>query len=168
MATVYHQLSPEAAQFRTADAFPQLVRPDGTAIPVPGLAFDAATEEMVYWLFEAINYGSGNLTLDLQWYADSASTGDVIWGAQIAAITPNTDTQDIETDGLATAQTVTDTHLGTTGQRLHDCSITISNLDSIAAGDRIALKVYRDADAGGDTMTGDAILVLATLSYSDT
>lgn len=140
----------------------------GSAFPVVCLAFDASTEETVYTAFKASNYGSGNLTLDLQWYADTASSGDVIWGAAIAAITANSDTQDIETKTFATATTVTDTHLGTTGQRLHSCAITISNLDSIAADDYVAIKLYRDADAGGDTMTGDALLVMAELSYSDT
>ena len=142
----------------------------GTNFPVRSLAFDAATDEAVFWQFRAASYGSGNLTLKLMWYADTSSpgSGDVIWGAQLAAITPNTDSQDVETDSLATANTVTDTHLGTTGQRIHECSITISNLDSLAADDLVFLRVYRDADAAGDTMTGDALLVEAELSYSDT
>lgn len=168
MATVYQQLSPGSATFRTSEAFPQHIRADGTAIPVIGLAFDAAADEACYWIVDAINYGSGNLTLGIEWYADSASTGDVVWGAQIAAITPDSDTQDVETDALATAQTVTDTHLGTTGQRLHRAALTITNLDSLAARDRLSIKVYRDADNAADTMTGDAILVNVTLSYSDT
>lgn len=141
---------------------------NGTNFPVRSLAFDAAADEAAFWAFRAANYGSGNLTLKLMWYADTASSGDVIWGAQLAAITPNSDTQDIETDALTTANTVTDTHLGTTGQRLHECSITISNLDSLAADDFVTLRIFRDADAAGDTMTGDAMLVEAELSYSDT
>lgn len=140
----------------------------GTNFPVASLAFDAATNETAYITFIAESYGSGNLTLKLWWYADTASSGDVIWGAQIAAITPDTDTQDVETKSFATANTVTDSHLGTTGQRVHTCSITISNLDSIAAGDLVTLAVYRSAGAGGDTMTGDALLLMAELSYSDT
>lgn len=167
MATVYQQLNPTSAVFRTT-AFPQVVQANGTNIPVRGLAFDASTEEACFFTFRAVNYGSGNLTLDVYWYADTASSGDVIWGAAIAAITPNTDSQDVETDSLATASTSTDTHLGTTGQRLHHIAVTISNLDSLANGDIVQLRVYRDADAGGDTMTGDAILTNLVLSYSDT
>ena len=167
MATIKQQLSPMAfvpaasngAQFKIVG---------GSEFPVMSLAFDAGTEETVYAQLKLAGYGSGNLTLNLQWYADTASSGDAIWGAAIAAITPNTDSQDIETKTFATAQTVTDSHLGTTNQRLHECAITISNLDSLAAGDFVALKLYRDADAGGDTMTGDALLVGAELTYSDT
>jgi hypothetical protein len=167
MANIFNLFLPEEAQFLAAN-FPQLSKVNGSAFPVAGLAYDAATEEAAFWKFIATNYGSGNLTLTVYWYADTASSGDVIWGAAIAAITPNTDTQDVETDSLATANTFTDTHLGTTGQRVHSADIVISNLDSLAADDVVFLRIYRDADAGGDTMTGDAILLAARLSYSDT
>lgn len=167
MATVYQALVPEQAVFGSAAA-PAYKKINGTNFPVSGLYYDASADESAYFKIRAVRYGSGNLTLALEWYADTASSGDVIWGAQIAAITPDADSQDVETDGLATANTVTDTHLGTTGQRLHRGTITISNLDSLAADDIVWLRIYRDADAGGDTMTGDAILTLATLSYSDT
>jgi hypothetical protein len=167
MATVKQTLLPEEAQF-LATAFPGYSKVNGSNFPVSGLAFDASTDEAAFWKVLAQNYGSGNLTLNLFWYADSASSGDVVWGCQIAAITPNADSQDVETDGLATAQTATDSHLGTTGQRVHQVAITISNLDSLAADDTVWIRIYRDADNGSDTMTGDAILLLAELTYSDT
>lgn len=156
-----YDAKPGAANYPTLDVVA------GTNFPVPCLDFDAATEETCYFFFRATSYGSGNLTVRVFWYADTASSGDIIWGAALAAITANTDSQDIETKAFATANTVTDTHLGTTGQRLHSADITVSNLDSIAAGDWVCLKVYRDADAGGDTMTGDGCLVGLDVSYSD-
>lgn len=167
MSIVYYEFSPLEAVFKST-VIPEMKLTQGTNFPVPGLAFADAADEEAYFKFAAINYGSGNLTLTLEWYADSASTGDVVWGAAIAAITPNTDTQDIETKAFATAQTVTDSHLATVGQRLHSIDLTITNLDSIAVGDAVYLKVYRDADNVSDTMTGDAILTCAKLSYSDT
>jgi hypothetical protein len=167
MATTRQDIDQENAQF-LGTIFPQIVRNLGTNFPVYGLSYDAATEQNAYWKLRATNYGSGNLTLTVTWYADTASTNDIIWGCSIAAITPNTDTQDVETKAFATAQTATDTHLGTTGQRVHEIDITISNLDSIANGDRFWLRVYRDADAGGDTMAGAGILIGLHLSYSDT
>lgn len=166
MATVVQQLDPGAAQFQ-ASAFPQPLK-NGTNFPAFALFFDAAAVESAYWMFRAVSYGSGNVTVAVDWYADTATSGDVIWGAQLAAITPDTDTTDVETKSLATANTVTDTHLGTTGQRLHRASITVSNLDSLANNDDVWLRVYRDAAAGGDTMAGDAALVAVTVSYSDT
>jgi|SRR6185436_3503479 len=169
MATVRQLLAPEEAQF-LATAFPQFVKNNGTNFPVSGLAYDATTDEAAFWKLKAINYGSGNLTLTIFWYADTASSANVVWEAQIAAITPDTDTQDVETDGLATLNFVQDTHLGTTGQRVHTCAITISNLDSIAANDLVFLRIARDANgtSATDDMAGDAILLLAELSYSDT
>lgn len=167
MATTKVPISILEAQFPAAN-YPTFSFVQGTNFPVPGLDFDASTEETCYFILVPRGYGSGNLTLRVFWEADTASSGDVIWGAAIAAITANTDSQDLETKSFASAQTATDTHLGTTGQRLHSVDIAISNLDSLADDDYLVVKVYRDADAGGDTMTGDARLVALELEYSDT
>jgi hypothetical protein len=78
-------------------AFPGLVQANGTTIPVAGYAFDAASEEGLFFRFRASDYTSGDVAVSLDWYADSASSGAVVWGAQLAAITPDTDTQDVET-----------------------------------------------------------------------
>jgi hypothetical protein len=166
MAVVYQQLDVGAAQFLST-SFPQPLK-NGTNFPVYALFFDAAATENAYWMLRAITYGSGNLTVDLDWYADTATSGVVRWGVAIAAITPDTDSQDVETDSLATAQTADDTHLGTTGQRLHRCPVTVTNLDSIAAADDVWIKVYREGGNAADTLTGDAALVGVTVSYSDT
>jgi hypothetical protein len=166
MATIYHEFAPGCAVL-PATGYATHDMSSGTNFPVWCLDFDAAADEAVYFVFRAVGYGSGNLTLDIDWYADTGTANNVIWGAALCVITPNTDTQDIETDAFATACTVTDSHLGTTGQRLHRATITINQLDSLAADDWVCLKVYRDADAGGDNLTGDACLVLATVSYSD-
>lgn len=167
MATVSQVFEARSAELRST-AFPQLVKANGTNIPVSGYAFDASAEEALFFDFRAFRYGSGNLTVDVDWYADTASSGAVVWAAQIAAITPTADTQDVETDALATVATTTTTHLGTTGQRLHRTSITVSALDSIAADDDVRLRIARAAANGSDTMAGDAIATRVTVSYSDT
>lgn len=166
MATVRLMLAPEEAQF-LASGFPQFVKTNGSNFPVAGLAYDASSAETAYWKLAASGYGSGNLTLTVYWYADTASSGGVVWEAAIAAITANSDSQDVETDSFATASTVADSHLGTTGQRVHSADITISNLDSLAADDLVFLKVGRLPANASDTMAGDAILLAAVLSYSD-
>ena len=167
MATITHEFLPQDAvpatsNYATFDAMA------GSNFVVPCLDFDASTDESAFFFFNAVSYGSGNLTVQVQWYADTASSGDVVWAAQLACITPNTDSTDIETKAFDTANTATDSHLGTTNQRLHSVDITVSNTDSIAAGDYCVLKIYRDADNGSDTMTGDASLVRVLVSYSDT
>lgn len=166
MATVYQAFDPKAASFLNS-AFPGLVK-SGTSAPVDGLAYDAAAIEAAFWWFRAVRYGSGNVTVDIDWYADTATSGDVVWQVQLAAITPNTDTQDIETKTFATANSFTDNHLGTTGQREHRATVTVSNLDSVAADDTVWIRLARDATNAADTMAGDAIVVMVTASYSDT
>lgn len=165
MATVTQQLDPSAGQFLSA-AFPAFVRA-GASFPVVGLAYDAATNEAASWLIRAVNYGTGGVTVHVDWYADAATAGDVVWQAQLAAITPDADTQDVETKALAILNTVTDTHLGTVGQRLHRAIVTVSNLDSLAADDDVWVRIARDANNAADTMAGDAVLAMATVSYSD-
>lgn len=167
MATVYQTLVPEGAAY-LATTFPEYKNVAGTNFPVTSLAYDASADEAAFWKTRAVRYASGNLTVDIEWYADTASSGDVVFGVSIAAITPNTDTQDIETDGLATENTVTDSHLGTTNQRLHRATVTVSNLDSLAADDFLVIRLRRLGSNGSDTMTGDALVTLITVSYSDT
>jgi hypothetical protein len=167
VATITHVFLPGEANFLSS-TFPQYVRGLGTNFPVPGLAFDAAADEAAFFDFWAVSYGSGNLTVTVEWYADTASSGVVRWEAAIAAITPNTDTQDVETKALATANTFDDTHLGTTGQRDHSADITVSNLDSLASGDSVVLRIRRIGSNAADTLTGDCILRKVILSYSDT
>lgn len=139
----------------------------GSSVKVPSYSFDAAATEGIQFVIPRFNdYTSGNLTLRLLWYADSATSGDVVWGGAIAAITPETDSTDIETDSFATENTVTDSHLGTTAQRIMVATITISNLDSLAAADYVALRIQRLGGNGSDTMSGDAQLVGVELEYS--
>jgi hypothetical protein len=169
VSTVKQHFEPEAGQFRSGTVGPQYYRADGTNFPVTGFYFDASTEETVYFRSRAFNFGASNtsITVLISWYADTASSGDVIWGVSFAAITPNTDTQDIETKAFATEVTVTDSHLGTVGQRAHDISVANSNIDSAGPDDILIMRVARKASAGGDTMTGDAILTMIDISYSD-
>jgi hypothetical protein len=168
MATTRIQL--DAAQ---ALPVPSVTMPEfklgGTNINVASYSFDAAGTEGVQFLIPyAPAYGSGNITAKLLWFGDSATSGDVVWGVAIAALTPETDSTDIETDSWATENTVTDSHLGTTAHRLHTASVTVSNLDSITTGDYLAVRVQRLGADGSDTMTGDAQLVGIVLEWSDT
>ena len=159
--------APEGARYLVS-TFPMIKVIYGSSYPITGLFYDAATDEAAFWRFVATNYGSGNIDAELFWYADTASTNAVVWGVTIAAITAGTDTQDAETDGLATEATATQTHLGTTGQRLHRTVVTVTSLDSLADGDVVTMRVRRVGSSGSDTMAGDAALVYVRISYSDT
>lgn len=168
MATVRLYLAPEEASF-LASSFPQFVKNNGTNFPVTGLAFDASTAENAFWKFDPIGYGSGNITCDVIWYADTSttSTHGVTWQVAIAAITPGTDTQNVETKAFATAQQAS-TDLGSAdAQKLMKTTVTISNLDSVAAGDEVWLRLTRLVSDANDDLTGDAIVTSIRLTYSD-
>lgn len=168
MATIKQHYDADMFQFRSASPFPQYVKVDGTNGPVTGLAFDATIEQVAFLRLRATNYGSGNWTVQFNWYADTGTSGGISLGVSVGAITPNTDTQDVETKAFSTETIFTDTHLGTTGQRSHDVVGTISALDSVAADDVVALKVARKTADAGDTMAGAAIVTMVDISYSDT
>lgn len=159
-----HEFESQDGDVRTT-AFPGIVRINGTNMPVAGYAFDAAAEEALFFRFRASDYVSGNVIVELDWYADTATTGNVVWGAQLAAITPDTDTQDIETDALPTVTTVTDA-AGASSQRAMRATITLTGaaLDSLETNDLCVLRVARVAANGSDTMAGDAILTYVSIS----
>ena len=132
-------------------------------------AFDASTDEAAFWRLPVAGYTSGNLTIDIEWNSwGSQTTGTVVWEAQLAAYTPETDTGAIESKALGTLNYVQDTHLGTTATRLMRCTITLSNLDSLADGDAVWLRIARDATGTNatDSMTGDAGFAGAWVTYS--
>lgn len=120
------------------------------------LEFDAATEESAYFV-GVINEGrslTNGITVRLRWMADTATSGNVRWGVQFE----KTGT-DLDTDSFDTNAQVTSAANGTSGIE-SVAEITITTIDSLVAGDRYRLRVYRvAADATNDTMTGDAQLV---------
>lgn len=166
MATVYLPLDPKSAILSTS-SIPELVLIVGTNGPVMGYAFDASAREDIYFSLPLPLYGSGNVTVTLHWYSRSGSTsGAVVWGSRLAAVTPG-DAQSMESKNWATAATQTTT-VNSTAKGLTSSAVAISSLDSLTALDTVWFDIYRDAAAGGDTMSGDAILLGIYLSYSDT
>jgi hypothetical protein len=158
-------LDVEAAEASTSN-IPIFSIEAGTNYPIPCWRFiDSATGD-IYFHFRASGYTSGNLTLDLDWYSITGqTTGAVRWQAAIAAVAPGSSSFDFTTHAFATAQAVTTTVLGTTAHRSNRSSITISNLDSLAADNDVILKVSRLGADGADTMTGDAALHEVMISF---
>jgi hypothetical protein len=145
---------------------PELVKIDGTNFPEMGYAFDAATKELVTVKGRLVGYTSGNLTLDIDWYSRAGNTtNDTIWGCQLACLASGL-AASIETKSLAAANTSGASTVNGTAKGTKRISITISNLDSAAAESLFFLDIYRDAAAGGDTLAGDAIATLFTVSWA--
>ncbi|MET8866518.1 hypothetical protein ABZW11_26570 [Nonomuraea sp. NPDC004580] len=169
MGTIQQYLQPEEAVTLSSN-FARYQRADGSSFPVTGLAFTGSgtTPQEAVWKFTPLGYGSGNVTMDVIWYAASGTSGSVAWTGCVAAITPNTDTQDVQTKTFGSAALQITNHLGTTARRLHKTTLSLSSshIDSMAAGDECWLQVLRPPDL--DTLAADAILTSVRLSYSDT
>lgn len=146
---------------RPTTNYPEALAVIGTNTIGAVLAFDPSTDEsmQIPLLFPT---SATAINVRFTWRA-IATSGSVVWGIQTACIADG-ETGD---PSFNTAQTVTDTAKGTT---LQDNDATISSLTTTgcAAGERMMLKIYRDADNGSDTMTGDAWLVSVAVEITRT
>jgi len=121
------------------------------------LDFDAASDENAVFtsiIPEAADFTTG-ITARLQWTATSATSGDCVWVVAFERMTT-----DIDSDSFATGVSGTSTTNGTSGILTATAiNFTGSEIDGLVAGEPFRIKVTRDADAGGDTMAGDAELI---------
>jgi hypothetical protein len=127
------------------------------------LDFDADANEYAQWTIPAMpsDWDAGTLTATFIWTAASG-TGDVIWALQGRAYA-NDDAIDA---AWGTAQTATDTLIATGDIHVTSATSAITLAGSPAAGQLVQLRVYRDADAGGDTLAADARLLGVKLVYT--
>jgi hypothetical protein len=128
------------------------------------LAFDATTEEWVTWSFRMPDDYASAPALKVQWKAASATSGGVVWDARVSA-TSSGDSQDVDAQDFDSANTATGTAPGTAGFLL-ETSITLTNADSVAAGDFVVVRLARAAANGSDTATGDAECAMVALTYT--
>jgi len=150
-------------------AAPGAVPPQLTFVNArPRLAFDASTDEYVVFTFRLPDDYSSAAALKVQWSGSTSTTTShtAVWGAEIMALTPETDSVATDSDSYDTINTVSDDILGTTAKRPQECEITLTNNDSMAAGDYISLRFRRDADNGSDDLTEDAWLWALSFVYT--
>lgn len=150
-------LTPEAAHFPASNAaLLTLINRR------PVLAFDAATDESVYWTGIAPQGFTGAVTVVVHYIMASATSGAVYFQAALEAITPG-DAVDLDAGtSFDTANSGNGTVPGTAGYE-QAISITMTNADSIAAGDLFRLSLNRDADNASDTAAGDACVLAVEL-----
>ena len=145
--------TPYSAEF-PASNFPALTLSNRR----PVLAFDAGTDETAYWSFIAPQGITGTITCVVTYAMASATTGAVYWQAALEAITAADAVDTDATTSFDTANSGNGTVPATAGY-MQQISITMTNADSITAGDYVRLSVNRDADNASDTATGDAYLL---------
>jgi len=129
----------------------------------PILAFDDATaESVVFHGVISTDYSDGDVSVNIDWVAETATTGDVVWGIEIERIDQGV--TDIDSDSFAAQQTGTDTTSGTSGIVTRTTiTLTQAQADSWTTGDAFRLRVQRVAASGSDTMTNDAEVLRVSL-----
>ncbi len=123
--------------------------------------FDAATDETIDFevLMPQHYAATTGITLRLFWMGATATTGDVVWNAAIER--HEDDAFDLDGDGFAAVNAVTDTTASVSGE-LVVATITFTDgadMDSWAVGESGRLRITRDANNVSDTMAGDAQLL---------
>jgi hypothetical protein len=129
---------PYSAEFPSSN-FPELRNINNR----PVLCFDAATDEACYWTDIAPQGLTGQLDCIIHYIMASANSGAVGVQAQIDA----GDSFDSVNNSASTTVPGTIGHEST-------ITITLTNKDSIAAGDYFRLSINRDAN--GSAITDDA------------
>lgn len=132
----------------------------------PFLAFDDTTVEgarSAPFQMPAAYTGGGTLKADIFYMMASATTGKVDFEVAVEAVTA-ADSVDLDSaESFDTANAANQTVPGTAGY-LGKLTVTLTNKDSVAAGDMVRLKLERDADDGtDDTASGDARVLFVTL-----
>jgi hypothetical protein len=126
------------------------------------VAFDDTTDEGRMWLFRPPQTFT-TATLKILYYMSGANTSkNVGWVAYLSAIS--------DTDTSFTANAFDSANTGTTvcpdaAGTVDEASITLTNGDSIAAGDWVCLLLRRNAAVASDA-TGDAIVIMCEVQYA--
>lgn len=159
MATTRAVLTPFSAEF-PLNTFPALT----TVNARPALAFDASTQETAYWTLIAPQGLSGALSCVITYMMASATSGNIEFEVAVEAVTDGDSTDLDATTSFDTVNASGATAVPGTAGYIDQVSVTLTNADSIAAGDLIRISVSRDADDGtNDTATGDLYLLTAEL-----
>lgn len=181
--TARSSTAPAAATLGTVNLTPQLaIMPDASAsnlapeflrikssaaAPSPyfyQLNFDAAVDEFVTFQFTMPkNYASGPI-LKVSFKMTSAVAGDVVFDSRVMAITPN-DAIDMDTRSFAAANAYVRTVAAVAGY-IVNMNMTLTNDDSVAAGDEVVLYFARLGSNGSDTAVGDCEVVAAYVEYT--
>jgi hypothetical protein len=151
MANTRAVFSALAAVFPAAN-FPQLTLVNRR----PVLGFDASTAETCYFETVAPQGLTGAQNMIVHYFMASATSGKVDFEVAVEAVTPG-DAVDLDAaDSFDTANGITaPTVPGTAGYE-SSFTCTLTNVDSMAAGDHVRFSLKRDAaDGTNDTATGD-------------
>lgn len=152
-------LTPFSAEFPSANQ-PQLDLVNRR----PVLWFDDTTDETCYWTIPVVPQGlTGTLSFVVQYIMASAVTGNIGFDVSIEAITPDSDTLDLDastqfdTDNVSAADAVP----GTTAGRLGTLTITLTNdgtPNALASADYLRIRFNRNTGVTGNASGDGGVL----------
>lgn len=153
MATRF-DLSPLSAQFPTTN-YPALLPSNNRMV----LAYDASTSETAYWEAVAPQGLTGTWTAVISYRMASATTGGVAFDIQVEAVSSG-DAVDLDaTSSFDTVNAGNDAAVPGTAGYMEQITITLTNMDGVAAGDRLRFSVARDVADANDTAAGDCYVM---------
>ena len=137
----------------------------GTAKPlIPQLIFDDTTAQGRMWVFRVKETPAATITLKFSYRMAGANTSKaVIFGCQIACVSATDSAVQSKAFAATNTSTISVPDIANVSA---EGSITLTNKDSITKDDWVCLFLYRDANAGGDTATGNAIINAVGLYYA--
>jgi hypothetical protein len=136
---------------------------DGANFPISGRAFPVGDLRYAFYYGYLPDYVS-TPTLDLLWTQTGAqASGNVSWVSAVAAITPG-DTTRFASKAFAASNSTSTSALD--DQRLQKTTITVTNTDSLAAGDLMIVRINRDPSIV--TCGGTAVLIAVSINYTGT
>lgn len=125
----------------------------------PVLAFDTTTSETMYWTVTAPQGISGTWTAVISYMMASATTGGVAFDVAAEAITSG-DATDLDAGtSFDTVNGGNDSAVPGTAGYMEQISITLTNMDSVAAADYLRFSVARDVADANDTAAGDCYVL---------
>lgn len=132
----------------------------------PALAYDDTTVETAQSFpvqVPASYTGSGTLKLDIWYVMATATTGSVAFRAYVEAVTSG-DALDLDAADSYDSANQGNSSVPATAGYVTKLTITLTNKDSVVAGDWVRIKLDRFAtDGTNDTATGDARVTAVTL-----
>jgi hypothetical protein len=142
------------------------VKQSSGAVPSPRWAewlFDDTADEHIVTQFVVPNNYVGSPVLKVYYKCTTDTSGTAGFEARLSALTA-ADATDMDADAFDTVNAATGAIPGTAGY-IAVISITLTNADSMAAGDHVILALNRDVSA--DDVTGDLEVFACDFQYVD-
>ena len=148
---------PPSTAYATLDTF---VSADSPVQNYMVLDFDSAGTEYADFSFVVPSHYSASALFDvfINWSCDTAGgTDGVVWAVQFKSVTDDGD--DLDTKTFGTAQVFAESLPASAAGEVQQASktgITFAAAQSPLAGELLFVRLYRDHDAGDDTLANDA------------